>query len=178
MEFVQNLMKEVNIQGREVESYKKEFEMIIEKINKPNIKEIQVNSGQDFITSFFTDTPIEEEQIDDEELILRYKAYLEIMSIQITNQSDFISHATIRYDEMHKSIQTVNTILINLKDKGCKEVIKSHDNNECIICMMSEKEYAFVPCGHYITCETCKETVTNCPICNVLITHKVKIFNP
>jgi len=52
---------------------------------------------------------------------------------------------------------------------------------ECIICMSAEKDSLFAPCGHYSTCYSCADKITQttakCPICRSRITEVVKREN-
>ena len=50
----------------------------------------------------------------------------------------------------------------------------------CIICLQSQRDYAFVPCGHLCICKDCAISVANlddrCPICRSNATHVMRIF--
>lgn len=50
----------------------------------------------------------------------------------------------------------------------------------CSICMTTNYDTAFVPCGHLVTCADCAKTVVQgsklCPICRIPITTYVKVF--
>lgn len=58
---------------------------------------------------------------------------------------------------------------------------------ECIVCWFGEAEYAFVPCGHLISCSDCLDKMKGrvaaredsqllCPLCRGLTTNTLKIF--
>lgn len=36
---------------------------------------------------------------------------------------------------------------------------------ECVVCRIGMKEYAFNPCGHLACCMSCAHTVRDCPLC-------------
>lgn len=46
----------------------------------------------------------------------------------------------------------------------------------CKICMEAEICYAFIPCGHQITCDNCVTDLKNCPICRKKITKCLKTY--
>merc|ERR1712107_611081 len=52
---------------------------------------------------------------------------------------------------------------------------------ECSICMECDKDCAFLPCGHYTSCEKCAKYIKEsgsgmCPICNVKIQSVLRIY--
>eukprot|EP01084_Bolivina_argentea_P133706 235993_1 len=51
---------------------------------------------------------------------------------------------------------------------------------DCCICMERDKEVAFLPCGHYIACESCAKLLQNdtgmCAICSMKIQSILKIY--
>lgn len=51
---------------------------------------------------------------------------------------------------------------------GDVKVVYGDDETECCICMDSEKEVVFVPCGHYSCCKACAESLSpkKCPVCS------------
>lgn len=42
--------------------------------------------------------------------------------------------------------------------------IESFDKN-CVVCLDNEREYIYVPCGHFVTCSVCVKKINKCPIC-------------
>eukprot|EP00919_Chromeraceae_sp_WS-2016_P053385 GHVR01126786.1.p1 GENE.GHVR01126786.1~~GHVR01126786.1.p1 ORF type:complete len:116 (+),score=10.80 GHVR01126786.1:28-375(+) len=55
----------------------------------------------------------------------------------------------------------------------------SNDGHLCCICYENEKNIALQPCGHMQTCELCSTQLPNakCPICQVDITGKIKVYS-
>lgn len=47
---------------------------------------------------------------------------------------------------------------------------------ECKICMVSEVEVVFVPCGHLLSCVMCGTALMNCPLCRTAIKGRVRTF--
>ncbi|KAI3417333.1 hypothetical protein GPALN_014161 [Globodera pallida] len=56
-----------------------------------------------------------------------------------------------------------------------------NDNNCCAICLVRQRKFVCVPCGHYAICKTCAEQVAingECPFCRQNIDGLIKIFRP
>lgn len=59
------------------------------------------------------------------------------------------------------------------QEEGEEEERDNHDipvGESCIICLVRNREYAFVPCGHQVCCHRCANNVQNelspqCPVC-------------
>lgn len=45
--------------------------------------------------------------------------------------------------------------------------------NECVVCLATEKNTVFGPCGHYYCCNVCATKLTTCPICRQRITARI-----
>ena len=61
------------------------------------------------------------------------------------------------------------------KDKPKDEPIV--ETQECVICMDSQKNTAFVPCGHIATCDNCSMTVKSCPICRADAVSTLRVYH-
>ena len=50
----------------------------------------------------------------------------------------------------------------------------------CAVCLVNERTYAFIPCGHLACCFSCIERLEadRCPICNVRYENCIKIRKP
>lgn len=46
----------------------------------------------------------------------------------------------------------------------------------CLQCKTKKREICFEDCGHIITCVSCANLLTKCPICQTPISEKIKIF--
>lgn len=49
---------------------------------------------------------------------------------------------------------------------------------ECVICTSAERQIAFDPCGHFITCVECSLNIQTCCMCRMEINKRVRIYNP
>ncbi|XP_015125892.1 E3 ubiquitin-protein ligase LRSAM1 isoform X1 [Diachasma alloeum] len=57
--------------------------------------------------------------------------------------------------------------------------ISSIDTTECVVCMDSQCEVIFLPCGHLCCCATCSSVVTTeCPMCRGSIQRKIPVIKP
>uniref|UniRef100_A0A146M263 E3 ubiquitin-protein ligase LRSAM1 n=3 Tax=Lygus hesperus TaxID=30085 RepID=A0A146M263_LYGHE len=48
---------------------------------------------------------------------------------------------------------------------------------ECVVCMNSQCEMVFVPCGHVCCCQECSQNLRQCPLCRGELEQKVKIIH-
>jgi len=66
---------------------------------------------------------------------------------------------------------------INVEKRTPTKKAKTTEN-ECVICLTTSKEVAFIPCGHLCCCSKCglKSSLLQCPVCRLNITSRQKIF--
>jgi len=57
------------------------------------------------------------------------------------------------------------------------QIFEDENVTECNICMASDKNTIFHPCGHYYTCAECSNMVDDCPICRTPITMRILRHN-
>jgi hypothetical protein len=50
------------------------------------------------------------------------------------------------------------------------------ETRQCKVCMDSESNIVFLPCGHLVSCNSCAPELRTCPICRTLIRGTVKVF--
>lgn len=48
--------------------------------------------------------------------------------------------------------------------------------NKCVVCYENDKEFVFIPCGHFATCAKCSFSMSLCPICRTAITTKQRVY--
>jgi len=53
---------------------------------------------------------------------------------------------------------------------------KLRDARLCRVCMDKETNTVFLPCGHFVCCETCAKSLSECPICRDVIRGTVRTF--
>lgn len=64
----------------------------------------------------------------------------------------------------------------NNNDNNNNNNNNGRNNNECVICLSTESNVAFTPCGHIATCLNCCHSVDNCPICRAHIDDRVRVY--
>jgi hypothetical protein len=52
---------------------------------------------------------------------------------------------------------------------------QEHDNS-CVVCLDRAPTHAFVPCGHMVCCEECVGRLTQCPMCRIIASHRLKVY--
>lgn len=56
-----------------------------------------------------------------------------------------------------------------------EKVFGDDDNDtDCCICLATEKDVVFAPCGHYSCCNPCAVKLKDCPMCRAAIKQIVK----
>ncbi|XP_053378476.1 baculoviral IAP repeat-containing protein 7-A-like [Mercenaria mercenaria] len=50
------------------------------------------------------------------------------------------------------------------------------NNMTCKICLDSEADIVFLPCGHITSCAMCSPALRRCPVCRVLVKGRIKVF--
>ena len=84
----------------------------------------------------------------------------------------------IKFSEMRCKffyrVKKGNIQIINQSEITNLKIFKDDDDSSnCCICLTGSPEVIFYPCGHYYCCQTCGNSVGNCPICRALITQRV-----
>jgi hypothetical protein len=51
-----------------------------------------------------------------------------------------------------------------------------YDKEFCVICMAKAREIVFLPCRHFLTCNSCGPKFKSCPICEKKCESQMKIF--
>lgn len=102
-------------------------------------------------------------------------------SIKNINEQNIIDYCNIPYNVIQEQpyriqmpevytksskTQFKETTIINLQDNL---------NQDCIICMDTEKTTVIIPCGHFETCSICIKTQKYCPFCRKLIKSLVHV---
>ena len=59
-----------------------------------------------------------------------------------------------------------------------ERLAKMEDSLKCKICMDTQIDTVFCPCGHMVSCNACASNVELCPICRGTIEHAQHVFFP
>ena len=57
-----------------------------------------------------------------------------------------------------------------------KENIELKEQRLCKICMVSDANVVFLPCGHLVSCASCAPALQLCPICRAVIKGTVRTY--
>lgn len=70
--------------------------------------------------------------------------------------------------EIIENVATMDNVLLeNIK------IFEDETSKDCSVCLCSEKDTVFLPCGHFHTCSECSKMVSNCPICRIPICNRI-----
>ncbi|XP_024918250.1 E3 ubiquitin-protein ligase LRSAM1 isoform X2 [Cynoglossus semilaevis] len=54
--------------------------------------------------------------------------------------------------------------------------VEAPGSSECVVCMESQSQVIFLPCGHVCCCTVCNEALQNCPMCRANISQRVLLY--
>jgi len=57
-----------------------------------------------------------------------------------------------------------------------EEVRRLEKEKRCKLCNERDVEVVFLPCGHLVSCVRCSQNTSQCPVCKVLISQKVRTY--
>ncbi|XP_060575412.1 baculoviral IAP repeat-containing protein 7-B-like [Ruditapes philippinarum] len=83
---------------------------------------------------------------------------------------------SVSIDNTQTNKETDNGNLPNDSDVLQEENTKLKSQLLCKICMDSDSNVVFIPCGHMVSCEKCAPHIRKCAVCRVLIKGRVKAF--
>ena len=63
-----------------------------------------------------------------------------------------------------------------LGEAHTKQRLLWEDERFCIICMERPRVVCLDPCGHLRTCKECSDTLRQCPLCNMEIKQRLRVF--
>jgi len=72
----------------------------------------------------------------------------------------------------------MNECLVRCVQDINESMVKCRDSMRCQICADADVDTAFVPCGHVVCCGSCAPRLDLCPLCKLVITHRLKVFLP
>lgn len=94
---------------------------------------------------------------------------------------------------MPEDLDPVENIIMEIEERRLAEerqnisyalvanVLPQADHSDmCIVCLVTERRYAFIPCGHQVLCLECSVTITpkKCPVCNTHFTATLRVWSP
>lgn len=144
-------------------------------------------------SGFNSQTPSEDSDLD------RLIASLDIGSDEDLNPQGNKLNPSEPAVNPHKANTTVNKIPVKVENKKSKseepevasnkmpkremsteEILEENralkEDRLCKICLDSNKEVIFIPCGHYLACLNCGLNFQTCPVCRAKISSIVKTY--
>ncbi|XP_041753482.1 E3 ubiquitin-protein ligase LRSAM1 [Coregonus clupeaformis] len=55
--------------------------------------------------------------------------------------------------------------------------IDSPGSSECVVCMETESQVIFLPCGHVCCCQMCSDALQTCPLCRSNIAQHIRLYH-
>ena len=103
---------------------------------------------------------------------------LELNSKQFSSTTAVMSEITSKQMQKDKQIDLTNRELAEPKIQPTmvSKPTSMTKTDKCNLCKREDINVAFKPCGHTCFCHNCSLSLTNCPMCQVKIINKMKIF--
>ena len=156
---------------REKESIKREHMLVarqrqqeialLQNINTPPADEPDDRVPSDSSFAAESSSPSIQQKID--------RLQLELANLR-GEKIEYLSHAQL--DQLHETLRK-SLDLVTERQKKLK-ARKKEAFKACIICMEEHRNTVF-QCGHLVTCSTCAEMVTDCPVCRADITTRINV---
>uniref|UniRef100_A0A669BA05 Leucine rich repeat and sterile alpha motif containing 1 n=1 Tax=Oreochromis niloticus TaxID=8128 RepID=A0A669BA05_ORENI len=54
--------------------------------------------------------------------------------------------------------------------------VEGPGSSECVVCMETESQVIFLPCGHVCCCQVCNDALQNCPLCRANISQRIRLY--
>ncbi|MEQ2282941.1 hypothetical protein AMECASPLE_006016 [Ameca splendens] len=55
--------------------------------------------------------------------------------------------------------------------------VEGPGSSECVVCMETESQVIFLPCGHVCCCLVCSGALQNCPLCRCNISQRIRLYH-
>nr|XP_020456835.1 E3 ubiquitin-protein ligase LRSAM1 [Monopterus albus] len=55
--------------------------------------------------------------------------------------------------------------------------VEGPGSSECVVCMETQSQVIFLPCGHVCCCQVCSNAMQNCPLCRSNIAQRVHLYH-
>ncbi|MEQ2220078.1 hypothetical protein ILYODFUR_001523 [Ilyodon furcidens] len=55
--------------------------------------------------------------------------------------------------------------------------VEGPGSSECVVCMETESQVIFLPCGHVCCCQVCSGALQNCPLCRCNISQRIRLYH-
>lgn len=95
--------------------------------------------------------------------------HLLFVLIEFTAELIIFHQESLDIDHLDRSLDVIRH---NADQSGIQELASAP---QCIICMDASREIMF-QCGHAVTCQVCSTNLIKCPMCDVIINKKQRIY--
>mmetsp|Transcript_19890 Transcript_19890/g.41324 ORF Transcript_19890/g.41324 Transcript_19890/m.41324 type:complete len:553 (-) Transcript_19890:71-1729(-) len=87
---------------------------------------------------------------------------------------DLVVQARALAEEL-RPLQVMSKLERQLSDRNRKldEATEKLDATICVVCMQEQRSCVIMPCAHLVTCTSCSDRLTSCPICRGEIERKI-----
>ncbi|KAK5608535.1 hypothetical protein CRENBAI_024008 [Crenichthys baileyi] len=55
--------------------------------------------------------------------------------------------------------------------------VEGPGSSECVVCMETESQVIFLPCGHVCCCQVCSGALQTCPLCRSNISQRIRLYH-
>ena len=108
------------------------------------------------------------------------RVYLPYLSEWSKDRSDFldlIQDIIVIFSESPPVYQRPKGPANSLPHSEQENKSSSSENNlQCKICMDNNLEVVFIPCGHFVCCSSCAQSLVECPCCRQVISSVMKTY--
>ncbi|XP_026102169.1 E3 ubiquitin-protein ligase XIAP-like isoform X2 [Carassius auratus] len=97
--------------------------------------------------------------------------------LQEEKGEEYVNSVQLRYPKGDHSRSSQNGFTSDEHKDPMTKLEKLQREKLCKVCMDSDIDIVFIPCGHLVTCQKCSKSLNKCPICCAAITQKIKTYN-
>uniref|UniRef100_A0A8C2JS08 E3 ubiquitin-protein ligase XIAP n=1 Tax=Cyprinus carpio TaxID=7962 RepID=A0A8C2JS08_CYPCA len=90
---------------------------------------------------------------------------------------EYVNSMQLRYPKGDHSRSSQNGFSSHEEEDPMTKLEKLQREKLCKVCMDSDINIVFIPCGHLVACQKCSEPLNKCPVCCTAITQKIKTYN-
>jgi len=102
-----------------------------------------------------------------------FSAFGDLIESIVNFQGENIIESSDEEIETGQSTSTSQTLSVSTPQE---EIRKLEEERLCKICRREDVQVVFFPCGHLASCVKCAASATQCPLCKITITERVRTF--
>lgn len=155
-----NRSDQIRVLTMQAEAVKKQHDSeILEKVTRINELLSKLNSAED------ANRPLREKNI-------KLQKEIDELTKQLTKKQAELDKCSNYYDEIRKAEQLIEEIRLE------RDEFRSTLNKipTCVICLDKRPQMLYMPCSHFVCCESCGSRFEQCPTCRQKICGKITVF--